>query len=200
MSNKTAASAPPVEGRERIIQAAFQLFAERGFYGVSISDVAEAAGLVKSSIYHHFENKEALYLAVLSETCDSISAEMDTCAQGNRWQTRLHQAMLALARAMGPKSQSLGLIMQGISHAPSSTKQNRQIVSTLRQKMAAVITREIANGIRAGDLKPLDLELTTTCLIGLVVSVLQADQVGTEEERITFALDLFLQGARRRKS
>jgi AcrR family transcriptional regulator len=47
------------DGRTRILNSASILFAERGFRGVSISDVADAAGLVKSSIYHHFANKRS---------------------------------------------------------------------------------------------------------------------------------------------
>jgi len=193
----TTRSNNPADGRERIIQAAFQLFAERGFYGVSISDVAESAGLVKSSIYHHFENKQALYVAVLSETFDVISAEMQANAQGADWQNRLKGAMHALAKSLGPRSHALGLILEGITHTPSNA--NRRKTNELRQKLVRVVVNEIAEGTAKGDLQPLDPALTTTCLIGLIVSVLQADQNWSEERRVEFAFNLFLQGAMRRK-
>jgi AcrR family transcriptional regulator len=186
-----------IDGRERIIQAAFALFAERGFYGVSISDVAESAGLVKSSIYHHFESKEALYLAVLNETFDKISAEMKANAVGADWQTRLKGAIRALAQTMGPHSHAFSLILEGITHTP--TNANRRKTNELRGKLVQVIASEIAQGIAHGDLQSLDPTMTTTCLIGLIVSVLQADQTWSEERRVDFAFNLFLQGATRRK-
>ena len=70
------------DGRHRILQAASALFAQRGFGGVSISDVAKSAGLVKSSIYHHFENKQALYEAVLTEVCRFSREQMEAAAKG----------------------------------------------------------------------------------------------------------------------
>ena len=189
----------PTEGRERIIRAAFGLFAERGYYGVSISDVAESAGLVKSSIYHHFESKEALYVAVLSETCDALRDEMQASARGRNWKVRLRSTVLTLARSLGPHSHSLGLILEGITHTPSNAKRSTKAIAELRQNLFSVLVREIANGIAAGDLEPTDSTMTAACLIGLIVSVLQADQNQSEDKRVNFAFNLFLQGALRRK-
>lgn len=53
-----APSAEP--GRERILSAARKLFAARGFDGVSIRDIGEAAGLTNPALYRHFADKEAL--------------------------------------------------------------------------------------------------------------------------------------------
>ena len=197
MSSKNVTTAnTATAGRERIIHAAFQLFAERGFYGVSISDVAESAGLVKSSIYHHFENKDALYLAVLNETFDKINAEMQAQAVGADWQTRLKGALRVLARTMGPHSDDLSLILEGITHTPTNPRKKEE----LRSKLLQGIASEIAQGIACGDLQPLDPKVTTACLIGLIVSVLQANQSWSETRRVDFAFNLFLQGAMRRSS
>jgi len=51
--------------RERVLDAAEALFAERGFAGTALRDVAQAAGLRIPSLYNHFSGKEALYEAVL---------------------------------------------------------------------------------------------------------------------------------------
>lgn len=50
---------------ERILDAAEALFAERGFAGTRLRDVAAAAGLRTPSLYNHFESKDELYAAVL---------------------------------------------------------------------------------------------------------------------------------------
>lgn len=42
-----------------------ELFAERGFSGVSMRDIARSAGITQAAIYHHFANKEELYIAAL---------------------------------------------------------------------------------------------------------------------------------------
>lgn len=50
--------------RENILSAAEQVFAERGFDGASLRDLADAAGVTRSLIHHHFGSKEDLWLAV----------------------------------------------------------------------------------------------------------------------------------------
>lgn len=51
--------------RERFIEAATDVFAERGFYGTSIAAIADALPLTKQALLHHFGSKEKLYAEVL---------------------------------------------------------------------------------------------------------------------------------------
>jgi AcrR family transcriptional regulator len=59
--------------RAAILSASTQLFAEKGFIGASISDIAEIVGVSKSSIYHYFPSKEAILHALI----DSFAKEVD---------------------------------------------------------------------------------------------------------------------------
>lgn len=51
--------------RERILDAALTLFAEKGYEGTNLLDIAESVGIVKSAIYRHFSGKEELWDAVI---------------------------------------------------------------------------------------------------------------------------------------
>src|SRR6266568_6891513 len=51
--------------RERLIEAAAKVFAEKGFAATSLDEVADTAGLTKGAVYSNFENKEDLVRAVL---------------------------------------------------------------------------------------------------------------------------------------
>ncbi len=53
--------------RERLLFAAKRQFAEKGFYGASISQVAGEVGLTKQALLYHFKRKEDLYAEVLRE-------------------------------------------------------------------------------------------------------------------------------------
>lgn len=80
-----AHSQPASEGAQNILLAAEELFAEQGFSAVSINAIALQAGVCKANIFHHFENKEALYLAVLrnaSHQMSALVAELDS-GEGN---------------------------------------------------------------------------------------------------------------------
>ncbi len=72
MPESAAVDAPPVQRtprglrtRARILDAAEELFAERGFEATPLRDVAERVGLRIPSLYNHFDSKESLYAAVL---------------------------------------------------------------------------------------------------------------------------------------
>lgn len=57
--------AEPNRSKDKLALSALGLFAERGFAGTSIRDIAKSTGLSISNIYHHFGNKEGLLLAIL---------------------------------------------------------------------------------------------------------------------------------------
>lgn len=52
--------------RQRVLDTASTLFGEHGYAGTSLARVAERAGITKSAVLHHFDSKEALYVAVLA--------------------------------------------------------------------------------------------------------------------------------------
>jgi len=184
------------DGRSRILRSASLLFAERGFRGVSISDVAEAAGLVKSSIYHHFANKEALYLAVLTEMARQSREQMEAGAQGDSWRERLRGAVRVLGKLIGPRSHVLSLMLGGMTQVPANIDGHTvDAIGPLRREFSAVLRREIESGIQAGALREIDPELSAICLVGLVSAALQSLGIAAEQERVDFALDLFLRGA-----
>ena len=56
-----------LQTRQTVLEAAAEVFAEKGFPGVTILDVAEHANLTKGAVYFHFANKEALAEAVVKE-------------------------------------------------------------------------------------------------------------------------------------
>lgn len=63
--------------RERLLRAAAEVFARRGFQAASVDQVAEAAGFTKGAVYAHFESKEDLFLALLDERCRLRIAEIE---------------------------------------------------------------------------------------------------------------------------
>jgi AcrR family transcriptional regulator len=60
------------ERRETILDAALSVFAERGFHGTSIDDIARAAGISKALIYGHFSSKEQLHMSLLEQNAGEL--------------------------------------------------------------------------------------------------------------------------------
>ena len=59
-----------MSSRERILDAAMEMFARYGYRRASMDQVAEAAGLTRQAVYHHFQNKEALFRAAVEALHD----------------------------------------------------------------------------------------------------------------------------------
>jgi AcrR family transcriptional regulator len=55
------------ETRAEILRVALTLFTEKGFEGTSTRDISSALGITKSSLYHHFQNKEAIAASLMEE-------------------------------------------------------------------------------------------------------------------------------------
>jgi AcrR family transcriptional regulator len=72
------------ETRSRILESAIKLFSKRGYNKASVDDICAEAGISKGAFYHHFESKQALFLALLDgwlQTIDNaIEASRDKTA------------------------------------------------------------------------------------------------------------------------
>lgn len=60
------------ETKTRIMDSAIKLFSTRGFAAASVDDICDEAGISKGAFYHHFESKQALFLALLDSWLQTI--------------------------------------------------------------------------------------------------------------------------------
>lgn len=63
-----------VSTRERILAAALELFAEQGFDGTSLQQIADRLGLTKAALYYHFRSKDDLLAELLIPVLDELEA------------------------------------------------------------------------------------------------------------------------------
>lgn len=75
---------PASDGARHILAAALENFAAHGYDGASMHAIANRAGVSKANVFHHFESKEQLYLAVLSSAAESWGAEVGVIAGAQR--------------------------------------------------------------------------------------------------------------------
>ena len=74
--SRATEAAPELEGRWRIMSVAGQLFSVKGFNGTSIRDIARAADMSMSNMYHHFGSKENVLIAIYEEGAEEIRNEL----------------------------------------------------------------------------------------------------------------------------
>lgn len=64
------------ESRERVLSAALELFTKRGYRSTSMREVAEAVGLTKATLYHHFRSKSDIIQALLFPVVDQLDDDL----------------------------------------------------------------------------------------------------------------------------
>ncbi len=62
--------------RDEILEAAAQIFSQKGFHGTSMQDIAQAVNLQKASLYHHVSSKQELLVGVLDQALDLLIEKM----------------------------------------------------------------------------------------------------------------------------
>ncbi|ATC25809.1 TetR/AcrR family transcriptional regulator [Caulobacter vibrioides] len=76
-------SLPPLTNRQRLVAHARALFAERGFEGVSVDEIAAAAGLTKGAVYYQFKDKTDLFRAACEAVLADVRDRVETASMGH---------------------------------------------------------------------------------------------------------------------
>lgn len=88
------------ETRAKLLVAAHEQFAERGFYGASIAQIAGELGLTKQALLYHFKRKEDLYAEVLQAISSRLTANLALPSQSAQSpEARLREIFLGLYRS-----------------------------------------------------------------------------------------------------
>lgn len=105
--------------REQILAAAERLFAAHGVDGVSMHDIATAAGVSKGNLFHHFATKRALHLAVLQRACrdfgELVAALGDAGAVSA---SRLERFVRDHARLLAERREAVRLVLRTLLDGP----------------------------------------------------------------------------------
>lgn len=99
--------------KEEIVAEAAKLFAERGYEGASMGDLADRVGLRKASLFHHFPSKDVLYATVLEELVNGLRASVEaaTVAEGS-FEERVTRLSDALVTQLGARPNAARLLVR----------------------------------------------------------------------------------------
>ncbi len=100
------------DARLRFIEAATRQFADKGFYGASISSIAGELGLSKQAVLHHFGTKEKLYGEVLQQISDRLLSRVIQSTAGAGFETQLEHLLMSLYDDGVEYGQDMQLLMR----------------------------------------------------------------------------------------
>lgn len=189
------------EGRDRLMEVATQLFAERGLYGVGIRELSQAAGASISMISYHFGGKEGLYSSVLQEQFACFE-EIETIRQPGaspvemiegyiRWTIRRHRNSPYLLRFY-------------TSELTNPTPCFRRIVFPAIDRVIRVLIEIVKEGVALGqfrqELQPINSVLALAGMVNyfflstLATEELISHSAEKDDELVRQYLEIFLRG------
>ena len=154
--------------KDRIIEAAVEIFFEKGFDGASMREIAEKAGLTKPMIYYHFQNKEALYLGLLEENLALFCQGLDRLlAEGRDARTTLSAIIDHFEQTFAKGVKVYNIIQREISS-------NGRYLALLTEKYFIGISQRIAGFMKIGQaqgvIRPdLDAQLAEMSLVSILL-------------------------------
>jgi len=162
---------------EEILTAALEAFADRGFAATKLEDVARRAGVTKGTIYLYFENKDALFKALVRQTIVPVIAQGEAIAQAFTGSARdlFERLVREYWRLVGETSlASIPRLM--IAEAGNFPELARfyyeEVVTRGHRLMAGVLER----GIKAGEFKQVNLAVATKLAMSPLMHAVVARQ------------------------
>ena len=189
--------------RQAILDAALDLFAEKGFFGTSLRDVASAVGVRESALYNYFPGKKALFEAILSAQEDSKLERLAPLADGPIDDGRavlLRLASSTLGAYVLPREQKLFRILMsdGIRLAKSGQLNLYERMGHSRERLHDILRRLIRDGwLRRADPVQLSIAFISPLVTWRQLHAIDADLPMIKNPR-AFArqhVDQFLLGA-----
>jgi len=189
--------------RQAILDAALALFAEKGYFGTSLRDVASAVGVRESALYNYFPGKEALFEALLAAESADKTERLTALIEGPAADPRdvlQELAEFVLDRFIQPRQQQLFRILMsdGMRLARDGRINLLERMGSNRPRFEALMQRLIDQGA----LRNVDAELLVMQFIGPLLFWRQLHAIGDTRpvirNRHAFArahVDQFLNGA-----
>ena len=145
---------------------ATRLFAERGYEGTSMADLAERVGLRKASLFHHFPSKDVLYATVLSQLIESVQRAVLAAAQSEgSFTERLDVLSDAITATLSAQPYVARLMVREVMDWGPLMRQG--LGRTIQDVLAAALEFARA-GQRAGEFNPeMDPSQAIVSIVGI---------------------------------
>ncbi|MEO3872488.1 TetR/AcrR family transcriptional regulator [Nonomuraea sp. B12E4] len=131
------------ERREQLIRISRTLFAEKGFDGTSVEEIAATAQVSKPVVYEHFGGKEGIYAVVVDREMQKLLGMITEALSASHSLAKLERAALALLQYIEEHSEGFRIMVRD-SHAASGTGTFASLISEIASQVENVLADEFA--------------------------------------------------------
>ena len=158
-----------VATRDRILHAALVVFARKGYHRAVVDDIVRASRTSKGAVYHHFPNKEALFLALVDEFSARLAESVAAAIGGAHGALGKVEAALRSGLETFARHRELAriLLLESVSLGPAYERKRADIHGRFADLIRAYLDQAAAEG----SIPPLDTRVATLAWLGAVNEV-----------------------------
>jgi AcrR family transcriptional regulator len=151
-----------VERRQQLLDIGRRLFAERGFEGTSIEEIAAQAGVSKPVVYEHFGGKEGLYAVVVDREVERLSALTTSLFEGPHSEAKFEAAAVTLLRYIEDNADGFRILVRDSSPGAGGT------YGTLLADIAGQVEYIMADFLKSRGRNPKLAPMYSQMMVGMV--------------------------------
>ena len=152
--------------REDILEAAAQVFRQKGFHGASMNDIAEATSLKKASLYHHVSSKQEILSELLDRALQLLLERISAITEKNISADKKLHLMICEYLQILVENVDLAAVLLFEHRSLERRQQSRHIPN--RDKFESLWKEVLTEGVRTKLFRCDDPGLTTRALLGIL--------------------------------
>jgi len=155
--------------RERILHAALTVFARKGYHRALVDDIVRASRTSKGAVYHHFPNKEALFLALVDELAARLATSLTNAIQASHGALEKVGAALRAGLETFAEHRELAriLLLESVNLGEAYEAKRAEV----HGRFATLIEAYLDEAVAEGAIPPLDTRLATLAWLGAINEV-----------------------------
>jgi AcrR family transcriptional regulator len=178
-----------------IIQAAAQIFRQKGYHGTSMQDIADAVQLQKASLYHHITGKQEILVSILDHALDLMIDDLENVIASDASPAeQLRRAMFTYVSRLADEADLAAVLL--LEHRSLDDKARASHIRR-RDRFESLWRAIIQRGIERGEFRPQDPRLATFALLGVLnwtITWFKPEGEFSPEQIADLYADLFLHG------
>lgn len=157
------------ETRERILDAALNVFSNKGYHDTKMDEIVEASDTSKGSIYFYFPNKERLFLALVDQFADLLERRVTEAVEHeDEGIARVRAALLACLETFGRyRRPAKILLVQAVGLGSVFEKKRIEV----NDRFASLIKKYLDESIEVGDIAPVDTDVVSYAWMGAIYGI-----------------------------
>jgi len=155
--------------RDRILSAAVDVFARKGYHGTGVEDIVQASGTSKGAFYHYFPSKQGIFLTLMDELASVVESGVETAIAAEQGALAKVEAALRVVVETAAAQRDLAriLLIEAVGLGPELEVKRLDI----HRRFSGMIQRHLDHAVAEKSIPPQDTALLARAWLGALNEV-----------------------------